>query len=141
MVIAESKDPLLDLLEVRAEDRLQRNLAVCPAVHAPLRPLRVAPLLRAQLSSHADAWAADAAVLPWVLKLSMLSKPSRVYRGVKEVERRLPDAFLDVSAGFAGGVELGFTSTTRSPEVALQYSGEGTGSILVRAEGLMKCEV
>ena len=36
------------------------------------RPLRVAPLLRAQLSSHADAWAADAAVLPWVLKLSML---------------------------------------------------------------------
>ena len=51
-----------------------------------------------------------------VLKLSMLSKPSRVYRGVKEVERRLPDAFLDVKAGFAGGVEC--VVGPRSPDLS-----------------------
>ena len=52
-----------------------------------------------------------------------------MYRGIKEVKQVLPDDFLE--GEFAGGVELGFTSTTKSPEVALQYSGHGKGSIFV----------
>ena len=66
-----------------------------------------------------------------VLKLSYLSRPTRVYRGVKEDERVLPDGFVTLDEDkFAGGVERAFMSTTRSPEVALDYSGGGRrGSI------------
>ena len=42
--------------------------------------------------------------LSGVLKLSALSSPTRVYRGVKETSMQLPDAFLYPAAGtFAGG--------------------------------------
>jgi hypothetical protein len=64
-----------------------------------------------------------------VLKLSMLSKPKRVYRGVKEDEMQIPDSFLN--GDFAGGVEFRFTSTTEDPEVAFTYSGQAKGSIFV----------
>ena len=126
----------------RREDALKARLtrAEVAAIRLYTGPSFVA-INGALRSRETQPWATTiACCYSGVLKLSMLSKPSRVYRGVREVERRLPDAFLDVSAGFAGGVELAFTSTTRSPEVALQYSGEGTGSILVRAEGLMEGE-
>ena len=46
---------------------------------------------------------------PWqaILKLSYLSQPARVYRGVKEVGLELPSEFLTVEEGkFAGGVEV-----------------------------------
>jgi len=44
----------------------------------------------------------------------------------------LPSEFLNAALGaFAGGVELAFMSTTKSPEVALTYSGSGPGSIFV----------
>lgn len=56
-----------------------------------------------------------------ILKLSFLSKPARVYRGVRETEKVLPPSFLD--GDFAGGVELAFTSTTLDPCVAIDYSG------------------
>jgi len=70
------------------------------------------------------------------LKLSSLSKPARVYRGVRETDMQLPKRFLEPmqsSSGFAGGVERGFMSTTRSPEVALDYSGgqDTPGSIII----------
>ena len=69
-----------------------------------------------------------------VLKLSFLSQPARVYRGVNETGMRLPDDFLSREEGkFAGGVERAFMSTTKSPAVALDYSGgEATvGSLFV----------
>ena len=82
-----------------------------------------------------DKWASTiACCYSGVKKLSMLSKPSRVYRGVKEDERALPEGFLSREEGkFAGGVELAFMSTTKSPAVALDYSGgEATsGSLFV----------
>jgi len=62
-----------------------------------------------------------------VLKLSMLSKPACAYRGVKEDDLQIPASFLD--GDFAGGVELGFSSTTTKPDVALKYSGKAKGSI------------
>lgn len=70
------------------------------------------------------------------LKLSALSKPARVYRGVRETTMQLPREFLEPkesTSGFAGGVERAFMSTTRSPAVALDYSGgqETPGSILI----------
>lgn len=44
----------------------------------------------------------------------------------------LRDDFLKPAEGaFAGGVELGFISTTPLPEVAVQYAGKGPGSIFV----------
>ena len=44
----------------------------------------------------------------------------------------LPPSFLEnAQEGFAGGIELSFTSTTTSAEVAFKYSGRGRGSILV----------
>ena len=69
-----------------------------------------------------------------VLKLSFCSQPARVYRGVREDEMRLPDEFLSREEGkFAGGVERAFMSTTKSPAVALDYSGGAAtiGSIFV----------
>ena len=69
-----------------------------------------------------------------VLKLSFCSQPARVYRGVREDEMRLPEAFLSREEGkFAGGVERAFMSTTKSPAVALDYSGGAAtvGSIFV----------
>ena len=67
-----------------------------------------------------------------MLKLSFLSKPARVYRGVKEDTMQLPDDFLDAPPGkFAGGTELAFMSTTTDPEVAVTYSGKGPGSIFI----------
>ena len=69
-----------------------------------------------------------------VLKLSALSRPARVYRGVRETGMQLPREFFEEGAsGFAGGVERSFMSTTKSPAVAIDYSGgeETPGSILV----------
>ena len=58
-----------------------------------------------------------------VLKLSFISQPARVYRGVREDEMQLPEDFLSRQEGkFAGGVERAFMSTTKSPAVALDYS-------------------
>jgi len=68
------------------------------------------------------------------LKLSSLSKPTRVYRGVRESTMQLPSRFYDLgTGGFAGGVERAFMSTTKSPAVAIDYSGgeETPGSILI----------
>ena len=69
-----------------------------------------------------------------VLKLSFQSQPARVYRGVKETDMQLPPEFLSCSEGkFAGGVERAFMSTTKSPAVAMDYSGGSAtpGSIFV----------
>ena len=79
------------------------------------------------------AWATTiACCTSGLLKLSMLvDKKQRVYRGVKEDSGwQLPNAFFKGVGDFAGGVELGFSSTTTSPEVALFYSGKGRGTIL-----------
>jgi len=54
-----------------------------------------------------DEWATTiACIYSGVLKLSFISKPARVYRGVKETDLELPPHFLEVEEGkFAGGVE------------------------------------
>ena len=68
-----------------------------------------------------------------ILKLSALSKPTRVYRGVRETSMQLPSRFFEApQGGFAGGVERSFMSTTRSAAVAVDYSGGEAvgGSIL-----------
>ena len=53
------------------------------------------------------AWATTiACCYAAVLKLSALSKPTRVYRGVRETSMKLPAQFFEGgSGGFAGGVE------------------------------------
>ena len=72
-----------------------------------------------------DEWATTiSCIYSGVLKLSFLSKPARVYRGVRETDLELPPHFLEVEDGkFAGGVERAFMSTTKNPAVALDYSG------------------
>jgi len=115
----EAKKANLTLAEVAAA-RLYTGPAYAP-INAALRTENVA------------AWATTIACLySAVLKLSFLSKPARVYRGVKEDTRKLSDKFLNAAADdFAGGVELAFMSTTTDPEVALTYAGKGPGSIFI----------
>jgi hypothetical protein len=109
------------------------------AIEAKLTPAEVAalrlytgpaykPMNDALRTKEIGKWATTISlVYSAVLKLSMLSKPTRAYRGVREDEMQIPDSFLD--GDFAGGVELGFTSTTTKPDVALKYSGKAKGSI------------
>ena len=83
-----------------------------------------APINAALRSRTIREWATTiACCYSGVLKLSLLSKPARVYRGVCENDHVLPRAFLSADDEFAGGIELAFMSTTRSPAVALDYSG------------------
>jgi hypothetical protein len=59
--------------------------------------------------------------------LAKFTKDNRtVMRGVDESTMRLPDEFTDETKsaqGFAGGVEVAFMSTTRSPKIAFDFSG------------------
>ena len=95
------------------------------------------PLNRALRTQQIDAWATTiGCCYSAVLSLSFLSEPTRVYRGVKEDERQLPPDFLKKKGQerkFAGGVERAFMSTTKSREVALDFSGDADtqGSIFV----------
>jgi hypothetical protein len=71
-------------------------------------------------------WATCIAVLySAVLKLMKTASPTKVFRGLDESGGFvLPSTFLRPKAGeFAGGVELGFSSTTEDYQVALEYSG------------------
>ena len=62
-----------------------------------------------------------------VFKLSFLSKPGTVYRGVNESRMKLPEAFYRQDGNnFAGGVELAFMSTTYDINVATEYLSRGT---------------
>ena len=80
-----------------------------------------APLNYALRTENISDWATTiGCCYSGVLKLSFLSQPARVYRGVKEDEMQLPDEFLSREEGkFAGGVERAFMSTTKSAAVAL----------------------
>ena len=66
------------------------------------------PINAALRTRDTAAWATTIACLfSAVLKLSYLSKPARVYRGVKEDKLKLTYEFLHPSeGGFAGGVEV-----------------------------------
>ena len=103
-----------------------------------------APLNAALRERQTSEWATTiACCFSAILKLSFSSDGAaangarRVYRGVRESEISLPDAFwrpeeASVQNGkFAGGVERSFTSTTTNPAVALDYAGSGPGSIFV----------
>jgi len=58
-----------------------------------------------------------------ILKLSFLSKPGKVYRGVNESIRKLNEEFYNINdSDFAGGVELAFMSTTYVIDVAVEYA-------------------
>ena len=62
-----------------------------------------------------------------VFKLSFLSKPGKVYRGVNESKLKLPEAFYRHDGhNFAGGVELAFMSTSYDKNVAVEYGMRGT---------------
>ena len=98
-------------------------------------PLYV-PLNRALRKQQVAEWATTiSCCYSGVLKLSFLSSPTRVYRGVRETEMRLPPEFMQTEsgAGFAGGVERAFMSTSTSPAVALDYSGgkDHAGAIFI----------
>ena len=84
-----------------------------------------APLNKALRERQVDQWATTiACCYSAVLKLSFLSRPTRVYRGVKEDRLQLPRKFFCSEEGhFAGGVERAFSSTTRDLAVALDYAG------------------
>ena len=86
-----------------------------------------------------DDWATTASVLyDTIIKLSMVTAPTTVYRGIKEDELRgfLPPAFVATEGeGFRGGVEMAFMSTTVDPAVAVEYSGGmGAGGSIVQIE-------
>ena len=94
-----------------------------------------APLNYALRTEQIGDWATTiACCYSGVLKLSFISQPARVYRGVREDTMQLPPEFLSREEGkFAGGVERAFMSTTKSAAVALDYSGGAAtaGSIFV----------
>ena len=85
------------------------------------------PINAALRTKNVGPWATTIALLySAVLKLSELSKPARVYRGVKEDKMVLPNSFLNAAADeFAGGVELAFMSTT----LARRRGGGATASL------------
>jgi len=61
-----------------------------------------------------------------VFKLSFLSKPGKVYRGVNEAVMKLPESFYKEDGDrFAGGVELAFMSTSYDKNVAIEYAAKG----------------
>jgi len=62
-----------------------------------------------------------------IFKLSYLSEPATVYRGVNESRAKLPDSFVQAQGAtdFAGGVEMGFTSTSTDINVAVEYANRG----------------
>jgi hypothetical protein len=76
-----------------------------------------------------DKWATCCAVLyQATLQMSlspMNTNPAKLFRGVDETKIALPDSFLrgTSNAGFAGGVEPAFMSTTSDLQVAYDYSG------------------
>jgi len=75
-----------------------------------------------------QSWATCISVLySAVFKLSFKTSKTKVYRGVNEGVKQLPDSFISAATAddFAGGVELGFMSTSRSLEVAKEYSRRG----------------
>jgi hypothetical protein len=87
---------------------------------------------------------ANAELLKWATCISILydalillggiTPPMVVSRGVNESTMKLPESFLNPTAGaqgFAGGVEMGFMSTTQSEQVAMDFSGgpDVTGAI------------
>lgn len=72
-----------------------------------------------------------------IIKLSKLTKASRVYRGMRQ--GLLPPQFWSADErGSRGGVEFGFMSTTTSKAVALQYTrGGSTPTVLEMQMGMI----
>ena len=72
-----------------------------------------------------------------VVKLSKLMPAAKVYRGISG--GLLPPQFWDANPdGVRGGVEKGFTSTTRDRSVALHYaSGGAAGTLFEISMGLI----
>jgi len=92
------------------------------------------PINAALRQQNVEPWATTiACCYTAVLKLSFLSTPKRVYRGVKESQGfKLHEEFLNPKpGGFAGGTELAFMSTTADPKVAVFYAGTGPGSVFM----------
>ncbi len=66
-----------------------------------------------------DEWGATiACIYSGVLKLSFLSTPARVYRGVKETDLELPPHFLEVEEGKFAGACAGLDAGRPSPPLA-----------------------
>eukprot|EP01036_Dinobryon_divergens_P033385 gene33385-43162_t len=75
-----------------------------------------------------EQWSTSLSVLSEaIVKLSFSTPPGKVFRGVNESLLTLPDTFVSAEEGqFAGGVELGFMSTTYDEKVAIEYSQRGS---------------
>ena len=73
-----------------------------------------------------------------IVKLSKLTTVGKVYRGI--AGRVLPEQFWKPNKfGVRGGIETGFTSTTRDRDVALQYaSTAGAGFIFEIQMGMIE---
>ena len=76
-----------------------------------------------------------------IVKLSALTVASIVYRGVAGM--RMPDDFFrkDAKTNIAGGVEYGFSSTTRERKIAVHYAkvekGETASTVLEAQMGMI----
>ena len=67
------------------------------------------------------------AVTSCVLKLAKVTKACKVYRGLKDAQ--LPEAFFKPNKyGVRGGIEFGFTSTSKSRDEALSYAVDMGGA-------------
>ena len=67
------------------------------------------------------------AVTSCVLKLSKVTKSCKVYRGLKDAQ--LPEAFFTPNQyGVRGGIEFGFTSTSKHRKAAITYAGGEGGA-------------
>ena len=72
-----------------------------------------------------------------IVKLSKLTKVSKVYRGVSGM--RLPASFMEANnLGVRGGIEPAFMSTSLNREVALEYAGgKDVGLVLEIQQGMV----
>jgi hypothetical protein len=97
------------------------------------RPLNRALRALVGIDKHPEAkeallkWATCVSVLyDGILLLSHQTSAMTVWRGLDESNMTLPASFIDPSQSqddFAGGVEMGFMSTTRFRDIAMQFSG------------------
>lgn len=122
-------ETFMQLPAVRLAKLTQAEMILCRLYTGSLfKPLNAA----LRTGDGIDDWATCIAVLyEAVMKLSLSNEfKGTLYRGIDERRLTLPSSFLNSgSAGFAGGVEPAFMSSTQDEAIALEYSGG------VRAKG------
>jgi serine/threonine protein kinase len=93
-----------------------------------------------QAKQQLKAWATSITILyDAILQLSFdTTTASKVWRGLKETGLALPTRFTDATTagtGFAGGVEMGFMSTSLDPQIGIDFSCDAGAAEGVQARG------